>query len=290
MDKRDKSLRYEGLDLPEKMDYILEQDFWMLDNVNPSAFSLMDTPIKFTSTTSIYVKRGHCRAEINLQEQEITAPCIVTITASQIMEPLEMSEDFEAAFLVMSDNLISQLLSMINDEGLVSRFRNHPVFQIPAQHIQDFEVFFRTLTTIVNDKGNKYQYKAVLYSIVSFFYTVIIKCNEAKKVATTTSGHITESFLKLIQENFKKERFLDFYAEKLQITTKHLSRTIKAETGYTAGEWLERLIVLEAKVLLKSSNMNIQQIAEELNFPTQSFFGKYFKNKVGMSPKSFRNS
>lgn len=290
MEKRDKSLRYEGLELPEKMDFILEQDFWLLDNVNPSAFSLMETPIKFTSTTSIYVKRGHCKAEINLQREEIQAPCIVTITASQIMEPLEMSDDFEAAFLVMSDNLLSQLLSLINDDTLVARFRNNPVFQIPAQHIQDFEVFFRTLTTIVNDKGNKYQYKAVLYSIVSFFYTVIIKCQENKRATTTTRGHITDNFLKLIQENFKKERFLEFYADKLQITTKHLSRTIKAETGYTAGEWLERLIVLEAKVLLRSSNMNIQQIAEELNFPSQSFFGKYFKNKVGMSPKHFRNS
>ena len=81
-----------------------------------------------------------------------------------------------------------------------------------------------------------------------------------------------------------------FYAKELEITTKHLGRTIKAQTGFTASEWLDRLVVLEAKVLLKSTSMTIQQIAEELNFSSQSFFGKYFKNLVGISPKEFRNS
>ena len=62
------------------------------------------------------------------------------------------------------------------------------------------------------------------------------------------------------------------------------------QTGYSAVEWIERFVILEAKVLLKSSNLNIQQIADELHFPSQSFFGKYFKKLTGMSPKEYRNS
>ena len=58
----------------------------------------------------------------------------------------------------------------------------------------------------------------------------------------------------------------------------------------TAVSWIERLVVLEAQVMLKSSNLNIQQISDELNFKSQSFFGKYFKKFTGMSPKEFRNS
>ena len=93
-----------------------------------------------------------------------------------------------------------------------------------------------------------------------------------------------------MQKHFKEQRFLDFYAEKLEISPKHLSRTMKKETGFSAVEWIERYVILEAKVLLKSTNLNIQQISDELNFPSQSFFGKYFKKKVGMSPKEFRNT
>jgi AraC-like DNA-binding protein len=103
-------------------------------------------------------------------------------------------------------------------------------------------------------------------------------------------GRMSEQFLYLVQENFREHRFLDFYAKKLEITAKHLSRTVKNQTGYTAVEWIERYVILEAKVLLKSSNLNIQQISDELNFPSQSFFGKYFKKLTGLSPKEYRNS
>ena len=66
---------------------------------------------------------------------------------------------------------------------------------------------------------------------------------------------------------------MDFYANELSITPKHLSRTVNSQTGFTAVEWIERYVILEAKVMLKSSNMTIQHIADELNFPSQSFFG-----------------
>ena len=55
------------------------------------------------------------------------------------------------------------------------------------------------------------------------------------------------------------------------------------------SEWIERYVILEAKAMLRSSNLTVQQISDELYFPSQSFFGKYFKKSTGMSPKEFRN-
>lgn len=109
------------------------------------------------------------------------------------------------------------------------------------------------------------------------------------KEIATNQGRMTDQFLMLAQRHFRQQRFLDFYAQKLEVSPKHLSRTVKAQTGYTAVEWIEKFVILEAKVLLKSSNLNIQQISDELNFASQSFFGKYFKKITGMSPKEFRN-
>ena len=109
-------------------------------------------------------------------------------------------------------------------------------------------------------------------------------------IAPTVQNRIADRFIRLVQEHFRTERFLDFYATKLDITPKHLSRTIKQQTGTSAVDWINRFVILEAKVMLRSSNLNIQQIAEELNFPSQSFFGKYFKKATGISPKDYRNS
>lgn len=103
-------------------------------------------------------------------------------------------------------------------------------------------------------------------------------------------NRIADRFIRLVQEHFRRERFLDFYAGKLDITPKHLSRTIKIQTGASAVDWINRYVILEAKVMLRSSNLNVQQIAEALNFPSQSFFGKYFKKATGVSPKDYRNS
>ncbi len=60
---------------------------------------------------------------------------------------------------------------------------------------------------------------------------------------------------------------------------------VKEVSGKTVGEWIDELVILEAKALLNSSSMNIQEIADRLNFANQSFFGKYFKHYTGMSPK-----
>ncbi|KAA6344491.1 Arabinose operon regulatory protein [termite gut metagenome] len=70
---------------------------------------------------------------------------------------------------------------------------------------------------------------------------------------------------------------MEFYANKLCITPKHLSKVIKESSDRSAIEWIDSYVMLEAKALLKSTNMTIQQISDELNFPSQTFFGKYFK-------------
>ena len=288
--KKDKTLHYDGLELPESLPHILDQDFWLLDNITKLALIMMESPMKFTSTTAIFVRKGNGRAEINLQKFDIVAPCIVVIQSDQIMQPLEMSEDFEAAFIVMSDKLVDELANHIEEKELLLRFKEKPMFRISNQYVQDFNTLFMVLKQVMNDNANPYKFKIVVHTIVAFFYNLAIRCMEEDPEDMTSQAYLTSQFLKLAQQHFKKERFLEFYANQLQITTKHLSRTVKAETGFTAGDWLDRLVLLEAKVLLKSSNMNIQQIAEELNFPSQSFFGKYFKHNVGLTPKQFRNS
>lgn len=289
MDKQP-TYKYSGLQLPENLNYILGQDFWFLDNISGSTLALLREPMKFTSSTSIFVRRGCCTAEVNLQKYQIKAPCLVTIASSNILQPLEISDDFEGAFTVMSSRMSDDFFQKAGQPHIINEFTKNPIVKIPPAQVQEFEIFYKNLQQIINDQANKFHYQALLYYLLSFFFQTAIKCLDFNQHTTLPANHITHRFLQLAQENFRKERFLDFYASKLQITTKHLSRTLKTSTGYTAGEWLDRLVTLEAKVLLKGSDMTIQQIAEELNFPSQSFFAKYFKNNVGVTPKDFRNS
>ena len=91
-----------------------------------------------------------------------------------------------------------------------------------------------------------------------------------------------------VSTNFVKERSVIFYADQLFLTPKHLSRVIKEVSGRSAGEWIDEQVILEAKARLKTSSLTVQEISDQLGFPNQSFFGKYFKRHVGMSPSDYR--
>lgn len=280
-----------NLDLPEEVSSILEQEFWIMENVGSEVLLIRDEPVKFSASTWIFVKKGSCRAEINLINYEFEGPTLVLVENSQILTPRFMSDDFEASIMVISKRFRDNLFLFMNNMPLYSLISRHPVVKIPEGLMPDIDKYFRETRSILSDVTNPYRIQALLFSLSTFLFRTVYKFYEPyKDEILSNQGRMSNQFLQLAQQNFRQERFLDFYARKLEVTPKHLSRTLKNQTGYTAVEWIERFVILEAKVLLKSSNLNIQQISDELNFPSQSFFGKYFKKITGMSPKEFRNS
>lgn len=285
----DSGLHYD-IHLPENVDNILSADFWMFEHLTREMIGNIGDPLKFSASVSVYVKKGSAMVDINLISYKITAPCIVNIHKSQILQIKYISEDFVAVFIVLSKRFTDNLFLLLKDcrqYGLACR---HPVVEIPKELIENFEKNIVLMKEISKDSSNPYAYHAQVLSMSAFFYHTGMKCYaKYDDLYPKNNNRISDQFINLVQQNFKRERFLDFYATQLEITPKHLSRTMKSLTGSTAVEWIERYVILEAKVLLKSTNMSIQQIADDLNFPSQSFFGKYFKKNVGMSPKEFRN-
>lgn len=286
------SINYDNINLPQRVDDMLQEDFWILDNLSGDMLNMMIEPVKFSSFTSIFVKRGVCKADINLISHDITGPCLVNVRSTEILQPTYISNDFDGSFLILSKRAVEALMAIMQQYPQFLRSGRHPVVPVPEELAGRFTAFYNRMKETLADADNPHLFEAMIFQLAGFFCKDGYKCYIPfeDSAMPTSQGRITDQFLTLAQRNFKKERFLEFYARQLDITPKHLSRTIKAQTGFTAVEWIERFIMLEAKVMLKSSTMNVQQIADELNFPSQSFFGKYFKKHTGMSPKEFRNS
>ena len=283
-------LKY-NLELVEDVANILEHDFWVYCHFLGSMIPEITDPIKFTSFCSIFVKEGEGRIEIDLLPYEFKAPCIVNIRQGQIIQNAQISEKFDASFIVLSKRFCDNLFLMLKDCASYGSATLNQVVKVPENLTQKFENFYLHIREIFSDSQSINAYQAMVLAIASFFYECGTKCylpvlNSSQKPI----GRLTEKFLSLVQQHFKKERFLDFYATKLEVSTKHLSRTVKDATGSSAVDWIDRFVILEAKVLLKSTTMSIQQISDELNFNSQSFFGKYFKKHTGRSPKDFRNT
>ena len=99
---------------------------------------------------------------------------------------------------------------------------------------------------------------------------------------------IFAQFIQLVQRNFKRERRVGWYALQMNISPKYLAETIRTVSHKTPNDWINYYVVLEMRVLLKNSTKSIKEITDLLHFPNQSFFGKYFKEHVGMSPSDYR--
>jgi AraC-like DNA-binding protein len=151
--------------------------------------------------------------------------------------------------------------------------------------------YFFLLQRTVRRKENPNLQETLKHLILAFFYGTGYRFYKVRDEFQKSKQDImVEKFLAVVKENYREQRQIKFYSEKLFLTPKYLSRVIKERSGKSSGEWIEDHVMLETKALLKSTNKTIQQISDELNFPTQSFFGKYFKRRAGFSPKEYRKS
>ncbi len=285
-------INYDDINLPQKVSDILQQDFFLMENVPARMVRTVKNPVKFSAFTSIFLTKGSCMADINLRKYKITAPAIVNISPDQIVLPSEVSDDFQASFMVFSNRYIESLTTIIKDLSIFSLSGTYPIISLSPEDFKILEDFYADMRRTMRDNNNKYIFETLVFSSAALFYKTAIKYFDRLKISSreSTQARIADKFLRLVQQNFRKERFLEFYADSMDISPRHLSRTVRSQTGLSAVEWINRHIILEAKVMLRSSNLNIQQIASELNFPSQSFFGKYFKKATGVTPKEYRTS
>lgn len=133
----------------------------------------------------------------------------------------------------------------------------------------------------------------VINSLTEILFCEIARLAELQAkntvVVPSRKRDILTNFYLLLKASFRQEHMVQYYANQLKITPKHLSVITKELTGKSAIELIQDILVEEAKLLLRQG-LSIGEIASKLHFSDQSFFGKFFKRNVGISPKEFRQN
>ncbi len=245
-------------------------------------------PIKIEKAVITVCTSGYCRVKVNLQEYELDSPMLITLMPGQIIEPMEMSANFQAYTIALS----KRFLDMINIPGWQQKYLsmyNNPATPLNEEQLTATRFFFGILYRAAANSSNPFRLQ-VIENLIRVFYYGGISCNETPATHTAYKNSMVERFLELVHDNYRTERMIGFYADRICVTPKYLSKVVKEHTGRSAGEWIESHVILDARAMLQSSDMTIQQIAASLNFPNQSFFGKYFKRATGLSPKEYRRT
>lgn len=246
-----------------------------------------DTPFKLDRAAIILCTSGMQRVKINLREYELEGSMLITLMPGQIVETFDCSPNFKAYAISLSKRFID----MVNIPGWQQSYMsmyNNPTMILNAAQLQAFNTFFSILYRAAEDHDNPFRLQVIENLIRVFYFGGISRFRASVPTQTNIKNGIIERFMELVHENYRTERLIGFYAYKLCITPKYLSKLVKEHTGRSASDWIESHVILEARAMLQNSDMTIQQIATSLNFSNQSFFGKYFKRATGISPKQYR--
>ena len=130
----------------------------------------------------------------------------------------------------------------------------------------------------------------LLASLLYYLEYIAQNSIEQNPAQLTRQEEIFQRFISLVNTHSKKERNVNFYADKLCLTPRYLNTVIRQASQQTVMDWINQSIILEAKVLLKHSNLLVYQVSDELNFPNPSFFSKFFKRMTGMTPHEYQQT
>ncbi|MCM1021536.1 MAG: helix-turn-helix domain-containing protein [Muribaculaceae bacterium] len=227
----------------------------------------------------------------------LTSHSLMVMRQGHVINSYELSPDFKGHIIAASTKHLDQNVpAMSKLMPFLVHFMGNPVILLSKQEMQNQIELRNLLMAKSNNKSEQAYRKNVVRSLLEalFFETLGVYSAHSINLHSLNSLKRKDSllyeFVRLVEEEYKKERSVAYYAQKLFVSPKHLSAMVKEASGRTAGEWIDLYVIMEAKSLLKNTGMTIQEISQELNFSNQSFFGKYFKNLTGTSPRIYRSA
>ena len=257
-----------------------------------AARSALESPHKFNFQLLVRHFAGSAKIKVDMVEYDLSEPInLITVMSGQILMVEHISDDFDGVVVIMSNSFVESMLVYMNNALPFNvATRSNCVKHLNNSEVDLSDKLLKAIAQVLRNQTNPHLDRVLQHVLMAIFYSSeeIRNQLEIESGAYTSADALSKEFMRLVKDNFRSERQLQFYADILCITPRYLSRVVKECTGSSAADWIERYVVLEARALLKSTSMTIQQISDELNFPSQTFFGKYFKRRVGMSPKLYR--
>lgn len=254
-----------------------------------------ETNIYLKTTMFILVTNGSGSIEINFKHYEIEKDQILLLAAGHFFKIKSVSEDIITKTLYISEEYIREMYSsdMIYKRAKYGvKMYNTPLLKLLPKEAGLLKNRMEFVGEVSNDTGHLF-YKEMILKTVNIFFLDLSNIIEGKskneQTVTVSRDEIYfQKFLVLLASHYKEKHLVQFYAEKLSITPHYLTLIVKRLTGQTVSDFIFQLINSEAKLLLKQPMYSIQEISDLFHFSDQSAFGKFFKRKNGISPKTYR--
>ena len=238
---------------------------------------------------------GETSLTSNLQEFRLKKDSLFIFSPKHILQ-VQSNNRFKAHLIVIAPDFLKRInIDTKRMMPLFLQFGSLPCMELTQAESQTLRSFISMVEQEL--KGSETDFSseiiggliaATIYKVGDILTHYLTEHPEVDSPIHNRAEEYFRQFTELLGEHYKHERSVGFYARQLCITPKYLTTLIKRISGKSVSEWIDNYVILEAKTLLKYSNMSVQEIAYYLNFPNQSFFGSYFKRNAGMSPSQYK--
>lgn len=242
---------------------------------------------------AILCHKGSSLGYVNFKEFAFHEGDFVILLTGQIVSFTKKSDDFSATYIFMSEKFTSSL-EIADCYRFFKAVDQKPILHLDPQTLGAIQNFIDMSTSImdmapVNPNAPeclRLLTKLFFLSMAGFMY---LEDDDTEEIRRHDS-YMIDKFIYLVKNHCREQREVAYYADEMCITPKYLTTLVRRVSRRSASDWIEEYVILEAKSLLSSTQMTIQQVAYALNFPTQSMFGRYFKRATGLTCTEYRKA
>lgn len=256
-------------------------------------FSKINMPDVYRSEIYVIglVLEGKASMRINDREYEIHKNQIFVCQPTDILEHTMISVDFKCECICMAPTYARRIIPIpSNAWGVKMLLDSNPVYMLQPEEAEVFHKYYDLFCTETHlpTATQEELIDALILAFSYYMHHVMRQFIQSNTHPYTTGERHLQKFIELLETSFPKNRSLGYYADQLHVTPKYLSGICKKLMGQTASRLIARYVAKDIEYRLKFSQKSIKEIANEMEFPTLSFFGRYVKKHLGMSPKELR--
>ncbi|WP_455625702.1 helix-turn-helix domain-containing protein [Parabacteroides sp.] len=252
---------------------------------------LLDSPYKIRCGLILFCRSGMADVSVNLVRCTLKPNTVTVLLPDTILTLNSSGEYFKVEYIVLSANLFDEAVFRL--EPPFFRFiLDNPCLVCPPDDRDALDAMIRMFWIIYKDRDNMYRDVIIKNQSQNFFLNMYDKnrhlFSSLQRNGYNRGEELFHKFIACIQTHYLDQKDVAFYANELCISPRYLSTIARQVTGESAKTLIDRHIILETKVLLRTTDMIVQEITNRLNFPSQSYLGRYFKKHTGESPIEYR--
>lgn len=242
---------------------------------------------RFSYAVLVFVDRGMADLLIEGHHYHLTNRDELILMPEQDASVLHLSDDFHARFVLISQDFVS-FITTEDSYNFIQLMRNNPLIHLGEHNVNAFDCCYGLLQAALKQHDNPYLRQTLYHIIKAYVYGSMYYVKQDVPMCRTREEDLTYTFMELVDQHYRTEHSLAFYAEQMRLTGKYISRCVRMTTGRSGVQAIGDRIIQQAKVMLLARQKTIAQIGFELGFADQSSFGKYFHKHTGMSPQKWR--